>query len=88
MSRKVGEVVLSARQIAGLDERLEKCSRERMAERNHENHNEWYASWCAAQEEAAKVRKSPRVRVRAKLERTVKNKRFRPGTIGDRLQNR
>lgn len=39
------QVVMSREQILGLEARLEKCSRDRLAEKNHERHEQWYAQW-------------------------------------------
>jgi hypothetical protein len=42
---KVGDVVLSRKDINGLDARLENASRNRLAEKNHAKHELWVADW-------------------------------------------
>lgn len=83
----VGEVVLSASQIRNLDARLERASRNRLAEKNYERHNKWYAAWCAEQERRQEVCRAPQTKVREKIERAVCTN-HKPGTIGWRLAHK
>lgn len=85
---KVGEVVLSAHEIAGLEARLDRCSEEDLAAKNHAAHEAWYAGFCARERQVQENRRKPQSRVEAKFEGAVRNRRHRPGTIGDMLANK
>lgn len=82
---KVGEVTLSARDIANLDSRCEKVGP--LAAINHAKHEAWYAGFCAREQAVQEARRSPQVKIRAKVE-AASNRRYRPGTIGDLIKSK
>ena len=82
---KIGEVVLSARDIASLDERCRKASK--LADRNYKRHQKWYADFCAREQAAHEGRQKPQERVAVRIEGAVR-KRHRPGTLGDLLASK
>lgn len=83
---KVGEVVLSRSQISNLESRCVEVGP--LAEENYKRHQEWYASFCAREQQAWENRQRPQSKVRAKFDGAVRSRRHRPGTIGDLLSSK
>jgi len=83
---KIGEVVLSRKDIANLDSRCADVGP--MAEENHARHEAWYADFCARERAVWEARVNPQSKVRAKVEAAVSSNRYRPGTIGDLIKSK